>query len=326
MRYIGNKTKLLDFIHSEIQSVCGDISDMHFCDLFAGSGSVSKYFKQHVRQVSSNDLEQYSYVLCSNYVGNLSTLDCSELIQHLNDIPSVEGRFYQHFSPAGNRSFFTEHNAKRIDAIRNEIERMHYHNEIDLDQYYFLLASLIETVDAHANTTGVYGAFLKQFSGRSAKNLILVPAQPSAGNRGFAYRNDANELIKTIRGDILYLDPPYNTRQYGANYHILNYLVNYDNFQFNEESKTGLGDYNKSDYSSRRSVAESFDQLISDAQFKYIFVSYNNEGILSMEDMKNIMSKYGEYQLKTKAHKRYKSNTNNQQQAKVLEYLHVLIK
>lgn len=326
MRYIGNKTKLLDFIHSEVQNVCGDISGMRFCDLFAGSGSVSKYFKQYVQQVSSNDLEQYSYVLCSNYVGNLSTLDCSDLIKHLNDIPSVEGRFYQHFSPAGNRNFFTEYNAKRIDAIRNEIERLHYNFEIDLDQYYFLLASLIETVDSYANTTGVYGAFLKQFNGRSAKNLVLVPAQPAPGNRGIAYRNDANELVKTISGDILYLDPPYNTRQYGANYHILNYLVDYSNFQFKEDSKTGLGDYNKSDYSSKRSVAESFEQLIQESKFKYIFVSYNNEGILTMEQMENIMSKYGEYELKTKEHKRYKSNTNTPQQAKVLEYLHVLTK
>jgi adenine-specific DNA-methyltransferase len=326
MRYIGNKTKLLEFIHSEVQSVCGDISDMHFCDLFAGSGSVSKYFKQHVRQVSSNDLEHYSYVLCSNYIGNLSTLDCNDLIQYLNDIPSVEGKFYQFFSPAGNRNFFTEYNAKRIDAIRQEIQKILVEDKINLDQYYFLLASLIETADSYANTTGVYGAFLKNFSGRAAKNLVLVPAQPSPGNRGFAYRNDANELIKTISGDILYLDPPYNTRQYGANYHILNYLVDYDNFTFKEESKTGLGDYNKSDYSSKRLVSDSFDQLIRDSQFKYIFVSYNNEGILSMEDMKNIMSKYGDYQLKIKEHKRYKSNTNNQQQAKVLEYLHVLIK
>jgi adenine-specific DNA-methyltransferase len=326
MRYIGNKTKLLDFIHSEVRNVCGDISSMRFCDLFAGSGSVSKYFKQYVQEVSSNDLEQYSYVLCSNYVGNLSSLDCSDLIQHLNDIPNVEGKFYRNFSPAGNRNFFTEYNAQRIDAIRQEIERLISNNEINLDQYYFLLASLIETADSYANTTGVYGAFLKQFGGRSSKNLILVPAQPALGNRGFAYRNDANELIKTISGDILYLDPPYNTRQYGSNYHILNYLVDYDNFQFNQESKTGLGHYNKSDYSSKRSVSESFEQLIHDSNFKYIFVSYNNEGILSMEQMKSIMSKYGEYQLKTKDHKRYKSNINIPQQSKVLEYLHVLTK
>lgn len=326
MRYIGNKTKLLDFIHNEVQNVCGDISTMDFCDLFAGSGSVSKYFKQYARFVSSNDLEQYSYVLCRNYIGNSSDLKYDDLIQHLNDIPSVEGKFYQHFSPAGNRNFFTEYNAKRIDAIRLEIERLSENNEIDQDQYYFLLASLIETADSYANTTGVYGAFLKQFNGRSSKNLILTPTIPLSGNRGTAYRNDANELIKTIHGDILYLDPPYNTRQYGANYHILNYLVDYNNFQFKEESKTGLGDYNKSDYSSKRSVAESFEQLIQDSQFKYIFVSYNNEGILTMEQMKNIMSKYGEYELKTKEHKRYKSNTNNPQQAKVLEYLHVLTK
>jgi adenine-specific DNA-methyltransferase len=322
MRYIGNKTKLLDFIHNEIQSVTGDISELTFCDLFSGSGSVSRYFKDHANYVISNDLEDYSYVLCKNYIENSSDIDGHELIKHLNEIPNVKGRFYENFSPAGERFFFTEHNAQRIDAIRQEIENL----ENTPDLYYFALASLIETADSYANTTGVYGAYLKKFGGRSEKNLVLSAAIPSVGNCGKAYKLDANKLIETIEGDILYLDPPYNTRQYGANYHILNYLVNYNNFTFKSESKTGLGDYNKSSYSSKRTVADSFQELIENAKFKYIFVSYNNEGILSMEEMKNIMSDYGEYQLKIKQHKRYKSNTNNQQQAQVLEYLHVLIK
>jgi adenine-specific DNA-methyltransferase len=133
-------------------------------------------------------------------------------------------------------------------------------------------------------------------------------------------------LIQEISGNILYLDPPYNRRQYGANYHVLNYIVNYFDFEIKEESKTALGDYNKSMYSQKTKVAEAFENLIANANYKYIFVSYNNEGILSFSEIEEIMSKYGEYDLKEKEHKRYKSNTNNLQQIKVKEHLHVLVK
>ena len=322
MRYIGNKTKLLDFIHEQILSVCGDISNASFCDLFSGSGTVARYFKQHCASVIANDLEDYSYVLSRNYVGNNEEFESEELIKHLNEIPNVKGKFYNTLSPAGGRMFFTEYNAQRIDAIRQEIDRL----PITEDQYYFLLCSLIESADCHANTTGVYGAYLKEFNARSSKNMKLSAYQHTKGAVGKVYKKDANTLIEEISGDILYLDPPYNSRQYGANYHVPNYIVNYNDFVIKEESKTALGDYNKSSYSQKAKVADAFDNLIANADYKYIFVSYNNEGILSFSEIEEIMSKYGKYDLKEKEHKRYKSNTNSPQQAKVVEHLHVLIK
>lgn len=322
MRYIGNKTKLLDFIHGEILSVCGDISTSKFCDLFSGSGSVARYFKQYCAEIIANDLEDYSYVLCQNYVGNNEVFDYQKLIEHLDNLPGVKGRFYENFSPAAGRSFFTEYNAQKIDAIRMEIENLN----LPKDQYYFALASLIETADSYANTTGVYGAYLKSFNVRSSKNMNLVAHPHVPGGVGKVYKRNANDLIKEIEGDILYLDPPYNTRQYGANYHIPNYIVNYFDFDYNQDSKTALGTYNKSEFSQKKSVRNAFEDLIANAQYKHIFVSYNNEGILSFSDIEQIMSKYGQYDLREKEHKRYKSNTNSPQQAKVIEHLHVLIK
>ena len=156
--------------------------------------------------------------------------------------------------------------------------------------------------------------------------MRFVAYSHKKGAVGKVYKQDANNLIQKISGDILYLDPPYNGRQYGANYHVLNYIVNYSDFKIKQESKTALGEYNKSHYSQKVRVAETFENLIANANYKYIFVSYNNEGILSFSEIEEIMSKYGEYNLKEKEHKRYKSNTNNLQQAKVKEHLHVLIK
>ena len=185
---------------------------------------------------------------------------------------------------------------------------------------------MIETADSYANTTGVYGAYLKSFNARSSKNMSLVAHPHVPGGIGKVYKKNANDLIHEINGDILYLDPPYNTRQYGANYHIPNYIVNYFDFDYNQDSKTALGTYNKSEFSQKKSVKIAFEDLISNAKYNYIFVSYNNEGILSFADIEKIMAKYGKYDLKEKEHKRYKSNTNNLQQSKVVEHLHILIK
>lgn len=138
---------------------------------------------------------------------------------------------------------------------------------------------------------------------------------------------DSNELIKEINGDILYLDPPYNQRQYSANYHILNTITEYDDFI--PKGKTGLREYNRSDYCKKQSVHESFEELIHHAQFQYIFLSYNNEGLMSEDDVKSIMSKYGSYKLITKEYQRFKADkteNRNHMADKTFEYLHVLEK
>ncbi|WP_372744644.1 DNA adenine methylase, partial [Lutibacter sp.] len=75
MNYIGSKHKLSSFLKKSIINVVGkDISNLIFCDLFAGTGSVGRNFKPLVKQVIANDVEFYSYVLNRNYIGNISEL------------------------------------------------------------------------------------------------------------------------------------------------------------------------------------------------------------------------------------------------------------
>jgi len=138
---------------------------------------------------------------------------------------------------------------------------------------------------------------------------------------------DSNELIKEIRGDILYLDPPYNQRQYSSNYHILNTITQYD--KFTPKGKTGLREYNRSDYCKKNEVHNSFEDLIKNAKFQYIFLSYNNEGLMSANDVKEIMEQYGSYSLKTKEYQRFKADkteNRNHKADKTYEYLHILEK
>ena len=194
--------------------------------------------------------------------------------------------------------------------------------------YYFLLCSLIESADKHANTASVYGAFLKHLKKSAQKSLVIAPATYQFNNHNHqVYREDANILIKSISGDILYLDPPYNARQYGANYHLLNTIAEYKAFE--PKGKTGLREYNKSNYCSKSVVKDAFDSLIADAKFKYIVLSYNNEGLMSIDCIRQIMSKYGRYQVFQKEYSRFradKAENRNHLADTTTEYLHVLIK
>ena len=333
MNYIGSKFKLSSWIEEEVKKVVGDdLSKKVFCDIFAGTGIVGRTFKKDVKKVISNDLEHYSYVLNKNYIENHKEIkDKEKYIEKLNNLPLVEDGFiYQNYcmGSGSERQYFSDINGKKIDTIRIQIKKWYESKEIQDDLYYFLLASLVESADKVANTASVYGAFLKHIKKSASKELILEPAYYIENeNAHQVFNMDSNELIKEISGDILYLDPPYNQRQYSANYHILNTITLYDNF--NPKGKTGLREYNRSDYCKKREVHKSFEALIKNAQFPYIFLSYNNEGLMSKEDVKAIMSQYGDYSVVTKEYQRFKadkSENRNHRADKTYEYLHILIK
>lgn len=331
MNYIGSKQSLLPFLEKTILNVCGnDISEFVFCDLFAGTGTVGHYFKPKVKQVISNDLEFYSFVLNRNYIGNSRAIDSFKLLEQLRGVKGVEGFIFQNYAEGGaaNRLYFSAENGKKIDAIRQQIEAWKTAEKISDDVYFFLLASLLESADKVANTASVYGAYLKKLKTSAQKKLELKPAEFAETNQdNLVFQKDANSLIKEISGDILYLDPPYNARQYGANYHLLNTIAHYK--PFTPKGKTGLPEYNKSDYSSKPKVAEAFEELIKNADFKHIFLSYNNEGLLPPEQLREILERYGRYDLATTKYNRFKADkteNRNHKASSVVEYLHVLTK
>lgn len=331
MNYIGSKYKLSDFISSSVKSIVGeDLSDKIFCDLFAGTGVVGRNFKKEVKKVISNDMEFYSYVLNKNYIENHEFLDNEIYIKELNETNGEEGFIFNEYSENGkaNRLYFSEHNGKKIDAIRTKIEFWKTEKKISSALYYFLLASLLESADKVANTASVYGAFLKKIKKTAQKELILEPAIFEINSHSHeVYNEDSNLLIKKIEGDILYLDPPYNAREYGANYHLLNTIAKYDNFT--PKGKTGLRVYSKSAFCKKKEVEKSFDDLIKNANFKYIFLSYNNEGIMSSETIKKILSNYGKYDLLTTEYQRFradKKENRNHKASSTTEYLHILEK
>lgn len=331
MNYIGSKNKLTDFIVKSIENTAGSLNGKVFAEIFGGTGIISRKIKKSVKKVIVNDLEYYSFVLLRNYIGNHKELNLTSFMDELNNIEGTEGFIYKNYcvNSTSERNYFSQENGKKIDSIRIKIEKWKSEKKITEDVYFHLLATLIESADKVANTASVYGAYLKKLKNTAIKPIILSPAIFEINeNSHDVYMEDSNELIKKIEGDVLYLDPPYNHRQYGANYHLLNTIALYDNFT--PIGKTGMREYKRSKYCTKKDVINEFDDLIKNANFEYIFLSYNNEGLLPLEKIREIMSKYGKYDVdKSENYQRFKADKDSNRNYiadKTTEYLHILKK
>jgi len=353
MNYIGSKLSLLEFLEESINKVVGKNCDT-FCDLFAGTGIVGRYFKTKGYKIIANDIQYYSYVLNRHYIGNHKELNFAKLTKeildlksidvkkrknfvcnYLSDLKGVKGFIYKNYCLGGTkdkeepRQYFSDENGMRCDAIRQKIENWKKQNLISDDEYYFLITSLVESIDKYANTASVYGAFLKKLKKTAQNNLILKPAELIINEQDHeVFNEDINEISGKIKGDILYLDPPYNQRQYATNYHMLETIAKYDNPKIH--GKTGLREYQnqKSLYCSRTQVKKAFKDLILKAKARYIFLSYNNEGLMTLDDIQEIMCLRGKYGNFTKEYNRFKadkSENRNYISDKTVEYLHYVI-
>ena len=354
MRFIGCKENLLDFIETFVKQK--DIRGNIFCDLFAGTGSVAKHFKKLGYKIISSDLLFFSYVLQKVYVEQnqypkfakllkylkinpveetLFTSDsqnANEIIKHLNNLEGVEGFIYKNYSPEGTRGqtyfrkYFTGDNSTRIDAIREKIEEWGKSNLINEQEYYFLLASLVEAVPFVANISGTYSAFLKEWDKRAFKKLTLeVPEIIKSNETHKVYHEDGSKVLDQVKGiDILYLDPPYNERQYAPNYHILETIAKWDNPQI--KGITGMRPYEnqKSEFCNSKTGVKALGEIIKKGNFKHLLLSYNDDGIMPESEILKLFNNAGKSEIAEQSYQRYKSNSNGDQKDGVKEKIYYL--
>ena len=336
MRYIGRKTNLLPYIEEVVLKNAS--KDGIFCDLFAGTHSVAAHFKKLGFQIISNDFLCLAYVFGRALIQNNEVPTFSRLtnlpnaspaglfdgmetylrvLNYLNGLEGVsDGFIFNAYCPGGdngyNRQYLSDENGQKVDVIRRQIEAWKRDNLITEDEYYVLLLSLLEAVSKVTNISGTYGAYLKGWDARTYKELTLEPITPIPSNKEHSvYQQDANCLIEQIECDILYIDPPYNTRQYITNYHLLETVARYDNPTV--YGKTGLrsnSDAEKSVYCSQEACLRAFAALISRANAKHIIVSYNSEGIMTETEIRDVLKeKGGMPKLIPINYRRFKSNS-----------------
>ena len=351
MRYIGNKENILETIYDLLQK--NGVKGSSFFDFFAGTTNVGRFFKAKGYKVFSSDILYLSYCLQKAYIENntpptfskllptipnesSNQLFCEPLdivVNYLNNIEGVEGFIYKNYTPSGTanlprqRTYFIDSNGKKIDAIRIKIEDWKNEGLLSDSEYFILLACLIETIGFYSNIAGVYAAFQKHWDPRALKPLELRTINfIDNKQKNEVFNSDSMDLLDKIDVDILYIDPPYNERQYAPNYHILETIAKYDNPKI--RGVTGMRDYTsqKSRFCNPKTALEDLNLIAKNAKYKYLVLSYNSEGIMKQEDIIKILENYGKVTLEQFEYARFKSNNNGIAKTKktVFEQLYIL--
>lgn len=293
MRYIGNKTRLLPFIMRTVKKCGIGTGSVH--DAFAGTASVARAFKALGWRVHSSDLLVSSYVFQRAYVvARQAHAGVAELARELSELSPRPGFITRHFSPEGDRMYFTSDNAARIDVAREELESWREARNLDDDTYYVLLAGIIEGADRVANTAGVYASYMKRWQPNSRRRFAVSVVAPAPGQHpATAYLMDAAQAAKAVgEVDLLYIDPPYNSRQYVAYYHIPEIIARgWSGGAPRVRGKVGLlaGKEGRSDWSHGRRVRGLFSGLLAASGARHALVSFNSEGHLAPEVLEELL-------------------------------------
>ena len=304
-RYLGNKYKILGFIEDIVREISTSIGT--FCDIFAGTGVVGARFNNQSTSVICNDILYSNYVCLKTFLNWQNPIN--SIIKKIDYLNSVESNDDNYFSLNYGNTYFSIENAKKIGAIREHIDII-AENE---DEKEILICSLLYATDKVANTVGHYDAYRKKMDSYQKLKLLIPNVNLKANHNNIVYRKDANALIRSITCNILYIDPPYNSRQYSDAYHLLENLA-----EWKKPILIGLAKkMDRSHIKSKYCLANAniaFKELINSANCEFILLSYNNTGekkdvrsnaTISDEDILTILEKKGNVGVYEKEYKTF---------------------
>jgi adenine-specific DNA-methyltransferase len=297
-----------------------------FADLFAGTGTVAYMVQQKYKcPVITNDLQYYAFVLNRAILTKYTRDEMNMIkkkIEEYNQLLGFKGFMARRYSPP-KRKYFTTPNASKIDAMRLQLEKDK--TRLNENVYYYLLASIFVAADKVANTSSVYASYLKEFKASALKPITLPTFTPNPIKQKVqCYNRDILDIIENIHCDVMYLDPPYNTRQYSDYYHILETIAKYDDPKLH--GITGIrNDLERSAFSSMSQVQEAFKTLVSKVKAKILIMSYNDEGIVPQHLMLEILKQHGKVKLYKIPYKKFKAQEGVVRE-QLYEYLFVSVK
>jgi len=309
-RYLGNKAKVLDLIGEVIKKNIGHFNS--FCDIFAGTGSVGAYFNNEDKKIILNDFLYHNYVTLNAFLSseNFDGNKIKNLIEKLNQLESKEENY---FSINFGDRYFCKKNAIKIGVIREKIKKWFVSGVINRKEKNILLTSLIYSIDKIANTVGHYDAYIKKEIKEKDFKLKMLDIDLEKNKNNEIYNMDANVLIREIECDVLYIDPPYNSRQYANMYHVLENLALWQKPEVKGVAKKFDTIHLKSGYNQKNAI-DFFEDLILNAKTKYILLSYNNMGNkghsrsnarMSDEDILRVLSQRGKVEIFEKEYKEF---------------------
>jgi adenine-specific DNA-methyltransferase len=351
--YIGNKRSLLKFIAEGIRIVQNRLNKhkLKMFDVFSGSGVVARHFKQYSELLLVNDLENYSRITNECYLSNKDSLDIhllkcmyNELVNTVTNKTLEAGIVTELYSPKdddnikpGERVFYTRRNAMYIDTMRNLIET------IDDKYKKYFLAPLIAKSSIHSNTSGVFKGFYKnkdtgvgQFGGSNGDALPRIkgdivlpfPVFSNFACESIVYNGDSNVIVKEApEVDLAYLDPPYNQHPYGSNYFMLNLILE-NKYPENLSRISGIpGNWNRSAYNKKPFAYHALTELTADIKAKYVLISFNSEGFISVDEMKGMLKKIGRLEVLETTYNTFRGCRDlSNRDIHVKEYLYLLEK
>lgn len=351
--YIGSKRALLDFIGKGIIKVKKKLNKdkLVIFDVFSGSGVTARYFKQYTDKLIVNDIEDYSRVVNNCYLANRSELDEKQIIDFYNNLNAElssghlkRGFISELYSPQiddrielGERVFYTSRNAAFLDTARQLI------GDLDYPHRDFFLAPLLSEASIHTNTAGVFKGFYKnrttgkgKFGGNNGDALSRILGDIELKYPLFSnfecevevLQGDSNKVAPGVEEvDLAYLDPPYNQHPYGSNYFMLNLLVNYKKPEKISPVSGIPIDWNRSSFNKKREAYTSFQELANKIKAKYLLVSFNSEGYISLEEMKDLLGRIGKVEVLETRYNAYRGSRNlKARDIHVKEYLYLVEK
>ena len=298
-RYIGCKTKLVDWIFGLIDMHTHDVHA--FCDIFAGTGVVAHRALQRYERVVVNDFLYSNNIMYRAFFapGRWSEDKVLSIIREFNDInPARIGENY--FSKNFGGKYFYHNTAKIVGYIRGRLQTMQ--KDLTDKEYAVLMASLIYSIDRHANTMGHFDAYHHKTPAAHQFQMRMIEAASYKGVE--IHQEDANQLARHVNVDLTYLDPPYNSRQYSRFYHVYENLVQWKKPQLYGKALKPKEE-NMSDYC-RNAAFTTFTDLVSHINSRYLVVSYNNtyhskssssENKIKLEQLEEVLNKCGRTQV-----------------------------
>ena len=351
---LGNKRKLVKDIYNLVKELSIKLNKdkLNILDGFSGSCVVSRALSSLANNIHTNDLELYSYLMAKCNLKTPNDIEQNQIINHIKKMNEISknGPYYEYgiisklYAPKDThniqedeRVFYTRENALIIDTLRKYID-----DNVEKKIQPYCLVPLLNKASIHSNTAGVFKGFYKgdnnigKFGGKAENCLSRImkpieldtPIWSKNDFKSYCYNEDINKLIRTIPGnlDVIYLDPPYNQHPYGSNYFMLNVIA--ENIEPKEISKVaGIPkEWNKSDYNKSKSAKESMKHLLdmSLKKSKYVIISYNNEGIIKLDDWNEIFEGY-DVEKKEIVYDTYKGSRNlKERDNKVIEIMYIV--